>query len=213
MLQSVLRPPSPAADIALGVRLSNMSDGFISPADVAQLFNKAKLRYVLVGGHAVNGYSGRPRSTVDVDVVVQFPKKAATAIAAAYPKLICEDHPVVTRFKTASGDEAIDLLKPSSSPLWKQLLKRTAVVKIGAVAVSVPRVEGMLAAKLAAMTSITRRLPDRQQDAVDFMRIVGVHEQLDMDELKQLGDLVHPGGGDEICQHVVTVRAGKPLQI
>jgi hypothetical protein len=53
-----------------------MNDRMIGPADVARVLEKAKLKYVLVGGHAVNGYSGRPRSTVDVGVVVQFPKKA-----------------------------------------------------------------------------------------------------------------------------------------
>jgi hypothetical protein len=120
---------------------------------------------------------------------------------------------VVTRFKTAAGDEAIDLLKPTSSPLWKELLKRTVPIKLGAQTVQVPRVEGILAAKLAAMRPIARRLADRQQDAVDFMRIVGANAEIDLTQLRKLGELVYPGGGDEICSHVAVVRAGKPLQI
>jgi hypothetical protein len=74
-LPTILRPPRTADDLALGARLAKMQKREIGPADVARVLNKAKVRYVLIGGHAANGYLGRPRFTVDVDVVVQYPKK------------------------------------------------------------------------------------------------------------------------------------------
>ena len=70
----------------------------------------------------MNGYTGRPRATVDVDVIVQYPKKAARAIAAAFPDLVEQDTPVVIRFKDQTS-EAIDLMKPLGSPLWSRLIK------------------------------------------------------------------------------------------
>ena len=74
-----------------------MQNRDIGPADVARVLNAAKLKYVLVGAHAANGYLGRPRNTVDVDVIVQFPKKASAVIAKAFAGLTIQDTPVVTR--------------------------------------------------------------------------------------------------------------------
>src|SRR5437867_11756629 len=98
MLPTVVRAPRTAEDIATGIELARMHGKLISPAHVARVLREAGVGYVIVGAHAANGYSGRPRTTVDVDVVVQFPKKAAKAIAAAYPKLSMRDTAVVSRF-------------------------------------------------------------------------------------------------------------------
>src|SRR3954452_12251177 len=98
MEPTVIRAPKTADDVALGVRLARMYGKEISPADVARVLRKAGVKYVIVGAHAANGYTGRPRATVDVDVIVQYPKKAASAIAAAFPKLVMRDTPVVVRF-------------------------------------------------------------------------------------------------------------------
>src|SRR5438094_5323896 len=112
MLPTILRAPRTAEDIAQGARLAKMQRRDIGPAEVARVLNSAKVKYVLVGAHAANGYLGRPRNTLDVDVVVQFPKKASDAIAKAFPQLKMIDTPVVIRFKTPEGDEAIDVMKP-----------------------------------------------------------------------------------------------------
>src|SRR5688572_7404548 len=124
MLPTIIRRPTAAEDISLGIQLSAMQAGAIDPADVASVLDGARVRYVIVGAHATNGYTGRARATVDVDVVVQFPKKAARAIAAAFPQLQMRDTPVVTRFMRGEL-EAIDLMKPASSPLWARLLKES----------------------------------------------------------------------------------------
>src|SRR5437764_14536219 len=117
MLPTILRPPRTAEDIAQGASLAKMQGREIGPVDVAKVLRAAGVRYVIVGAHALNGYTGRPRATVDVDAVVQFPKKAANAIAAAFPTLQMRDTPVVTRFM--DGDtEAIDLMKPAGCKLW-----------------------------------------------------------------------------------------------
>ena len=101
----------------------------ISPADVARVLDAAHVKYVIVGAHATNGYTGRVCATVDVDVVVQFPKKAARAIAAAFPNVVMRDTPVVTRFMQGKL-EAIDLMKPTSSRLWARLLKESREVRV-----------------------------------------------------------------------------------
>src|SRR5438128_1210607 len=162
MLQTILRPPRTAEDIAQGARLAKMQKRDIGPAEVARVLNSAKLKYVLVGAHAANGYLGRPRNTVDVDIVVQFPKKASAAIAKAFTHLTMTDSPVVIRFKTPQGDEAIDLMKPAQSPLWKRLLAIAKTIRVDDIPVRIPPVEGVLAAKFAAMASPWRRSLDKQ---------------------------------------------------
>ena len=183
----------------------------ISVADVARVLRTAGVPYVIVGAHAANGYTGRPRTTIDIDAVVRFPKKAALAVAAAYPNLVMRDTPVVIRFYDGE-DEAIDLMKPIGSPLWAQLLKETREVSIDGEPVRIPTLEGVLAAKFAAMASPTRRPLDKQQDGVDFARIVDVNKQIDLAKLEQLGELVYAGGGAAVVKLAGDARAGRRLE-
>lgn len=211
MLPTIVRPPRTAEDIEQGVRLARMHKRDIGPGDVAKILDGANLKYVLVGAHAANGYLGRPRTTVDVDVIVEFPKKAAEVVGKAFPGLTMVDTPVVTRFKRADGEEAIDLMKPTSSKLWKQLLKIAVTVIVEETPIRIPPVEGVLAAKFAAMTSLHRAPLDKQQDGLDFARIVTVNDNVDLKLLGQLGDLVYPEGGEFILKLLVDARAGRRL--
>ena len=180
-------------------------------ADVARVFRAAGVQYVVVGGHAANGYTGRPRATVAVDVVVLSPEQAADAIAAAFPHLTVQDTPVVTRFKD-QDHEAIDLMKPAGSPLWSRLLNESRDVRIGNENVRIPSLEGVLAAKFAAMVSRFRRLPDKQQDGVDFLRIIEANAVVNEALVRDLAELVYPGGGKEILKLIADARAGKRLE-
>jgi len=189
-----------------------MSKRDIGPAEVARVLNAAKLRYVLVGAHAANGYIGRPRNTVDVDVIVQFPRKASQAILKKFRDLTMVDTPVVIRFKRPDGEEAIDLMKPVGSPLWRKLIKIAVIAKIEGVPVRIPPVEGVLAAKFSAMASPHRRFHDKQQDGVDFGRIVTVNPKIDETLLEELGELIYNGGGKEILKLLADARAGKRLE-
>lgn len=211
MLQTVIRRPKAAQDIAAGVRLARMHGKDISPAAVARTLRLAKVRYVLVGAHAANGYTGRPRTTIDVDVIVQFPKKAAKAIAAEFPQLQMHDTPVVIRFM--DGDvEAIDLMKPAGSALWVRLLKETREVRIDDEKVRIPVLEGVLAAKFAAMASPHRRQGDKLIDGGDFVRILDANADVDLDLLRDLGELVYAGGGKFVLKLVADARAGRRLE-
>lgn len=192
--------------------MAKMQKRDIGPADVADVLNKAKLKYVLVGAHAANGYLGRPRTTVDVDVIVQFPKKASKAIAGAFGELTMLDTPVVIRFTRPDGEEAIDVIKPIGSPLWTRLLKIAITIRVESTLVRIPPVEGVLAAKFAAMSSPHRRHLDKQQDALDFARIITVNEQINLSPLEELGELVFSGGGSLILKLLNDARAGRRLE-
>ena len=211
MLQTVVRPPDTAKDICTGIQLARMQGKDINPAAVVRVLREANVNYVLVGAHATNGYTGRPRATIDVDVVVQFPKKAARAISAAFPQLQMRDTPVVTRFMNGP-DEAIDLMKPGTSRLWARLLKETRIVQIEQEAVRIPVLEGVLAAKFAAMASPHRRQGDKFIDAGDFIRIIEANSEIDLKLLYELAELIFSGGGDFVLRLVADARAGRRLE-
>jgi len=186
----------------------------INPLDVAKALDAHKVKYVLVGGHAVNGFNGRPRTTVDVDLVALYPKKAVTVLLAAFPHLKAKDTPVVIRLSFEDGKEAVDVLKPEPSKLLRRLLsiaKVHPVPKIGKL--RIPPVEGVLAAKFAAMISLGRRAGDRMQDAADFIHIVEANEKLNEELLKELGELVYEGGATELLKLLAKARAGETLDI
>src|SRR5438477_6277623 len=178
MLPTIVRRPKTAQDIAQGVRLARMYGKEISPADVARVLRKAGVKYVIVGAHAANGYTGRPRATVDVDVIVQFPKKATRAIRSVFPHLRIHDTPVVTRFMDQDM-EAIDVMKPSASKLWSRLLAEPREIQVENQTIRIPTLEGVLASKFSSMVSPMRRLPDKKLDGVDFIRIVEANRNVD----------------------------------
>jgi len=212
MLPTIIRKPRTAKDIERGIQLAEAHDRLIGPDDVARILRNAGIKYVIVGAHAINGYTGRPRATVDVDVIAQHPKKAAKAISAEYPHLDMKDTPVVIRF-TDKGDEVIDVMKPNSAPLWPRLLKDAREIKIGRKTMRIPTLEGALAAKFASMRSLLRRVPDRQQHAVDFIRVIEANEEIDLSLLEELGELVYAGGGTDVLKLVAEARAGRTLNI
>lgn len=212
MIPTIIRKPKTSKDIALGVRLAKMHRREIGPSDIGDILTAAGVKYVLVGAHAVNGYSGRPRTTVDVDVIARFPKKAAKAILASYPHLTTQDTPVVIRLKDGEH-EAVDVLKPESAKLWPALLADARKTRVGRKSVFIPSLEGVLAAKFSAMVSIGRRQADKMQDGADFIRIVEANKDIDLKKLSEFGDLVYPEGGKEILKLVADARAGNTLEI
>jgi hypothetical protein len=122
-----------------------------------------------------------------------------------------QDTPVVTRFKD-EDHEAIDVMKPVKSPLWARLLTDARDLRIGNERIRIPVLEGVLAAKFASMLSPRRRLLDRQQDGIDFGRVVEANQRIDEQLLAELGELVDAGGGKEILKLVADARAGKKLE-
>jgi hypothetical protein len=129
----------------------------------------------------------------------------------AFPQLKVQSLPHVIRFM--EGDtEAIDLIKPTGSRLWAELLKRTRKIRIEDESVRIPLLEGMLAAKFAAMVSPFRRQGDKLIDGGDFVRMIDANPEIDLDLLNDLGELVYAGGGTEIIKLLTDARAGRRLE-
>jgi hypothetical protein len=185
----------------------------ITPLQVIHVLNAAKVRFMLLGAHGLGGWMGKPRATEDVDVLVgtRGHKKAVRALLTAFPHLQAEDHEVVTRLRDPeTGTIVIDVMK-TNQPLYRDALKHAHTVESSGQRYQIPSLELALATKFAAMISLTRADRDKFQDVRDFMYIVDMNPNIDLEKLHALGQLIYNGGGDELVEKVRQVRAGEKL--
>jgi hypothetical protein len=188
---------------------------FISPLAVIRSLNSAGVNFMLIGAHALGGWTQTPRATQDVDVLVaaRGHKKAVTALLAAFPDLESEDHEVVTRLRNRDNKKVVIDVMKANQPLYREALKHTAVASTEGQSYKVPSLEMALAMKFAPMISLTRSDDKKHQDAADFIRMIRSNPDIDLEKLGQLGELVYPGGGQEIVEKVRQVRAGEKLNL
>jgi hypothetical protein len=186
----------------------------IAPLDVITVLNSEKISFVLAGAYSLVGWTKAPRATKDVEVVVasRHHKKAVKALLAVFPHLQARDLEVVTRLVDLASDEvAIDLMKPNQ-PLYRAVFKNSTSISTAGQTYKIPTLEMGLAMKFA-MISLTRDDAKKHMDAHDFIRMVKVNADIDLERLAELGELVYPGGGKEIVEMVRRVRAGEKLEL
>lgn len=196
-----------------------------SPVDLSLVLRTLagkKVPFVLSGAHGIGGWTGRPRATQDVDILVKSGRNHARAvkvIAALYPELESREFVGVTAFFVPGGkDSVLDVAYPHRADLEDTLIHPvwTENRELG-IRYRVPALENALANKYGAMITLTRALAKRQQDIVDFTWMV-VHAEdgnrpIDLPRLKILGEKVWPGGGEEILALVERVRSGRPIHL
>jgi hypothetical protein len=188
----------------------------ISPLEVIAVLNRNRISFVLVGAYGLAGWTKKPRATEDVDVLVaarQHPK-AVRELLSAFPHLEADEQEVVTRLRDReTKDVAIDVMKPNQ--LYRAAFKRghTERVRSEGQEYRIPSLEMALAMKFAPMISLVRADPKKYMDAHDFIQIIQVNPDIDLDKLAELGELVYSGGGKEILELVRRVRAGERLQL
>lgn len=194
----------------------------ITPQQVIDvLVNAGVKKWVLMGLHGYVGYLADPRTTQDVDVLIapSERKKAVKAISAAWPTLLVKHYDVVIRFRDPNdldhrGDPkpAIDLMLPWSQ--FQQTILKEFVKIDPATKHRIPRLEAALVAKYAAMVSVFRSLEKKEQDAVDFRRIVRANiDDIDRDSLRRLAAQVWENGADEIERFLEVAMSSQPFAL
>jgi hypothetical protein len=187
----------------------------LRPIDVIKVLNRHSLRFILVGAYGLAGWMKEARATEDVDLVImtKHHKKAIKALLASFPHLEADDQEVVTRLRDReTKDVAIDLMK-QVQPLHRAAFKHVVQARASGQSYLIPTLEFALALKFAPMVSLMRADEKKYMDAHDFMKMVKVNPDIDVDTLAELGNLVYPGGGKEIVEKLQQVRAGKRLEL
>jgi hypothetical protein len=189
----------------------------INLREILSALNEKKIRYVLTGAHAIGGWTGDPRATHDVDILVKGGRTHARAIKAIqelYPQLEMRVFAGVAAF-FVPGDKrsVIDVTYPHRADI-EETLAHPIWIEDAGLKYRIPSLEAALANKYGAMLALNRDVTKRMQDAVDFMKMVQNsmetdQQTIDLDRLRALGEKVWPGGGgDEIRGLVELIKQG-----
>src|SRR5579884_818256 len=169
---------------------SRMAASPVDLNDILRILIRKKVPFVLTGAHAIGGWTGRPRDTYDVDILVKGGRnyvRAVNAMKALYPQLEVREFPGLMGFFIPGEKESVidviyphraDLQETLAHPIWTE-------DKALGLRYRVPTLEAALASKYAAMLNPTREIGKRLLDSVDFRWMV-LHS---MDEGRQPIDL------------------------
>ena len=194
----------------------------ITPQDVIDVLMAAGVKkWVLMGLHGYGGYLPQPRATQDVDMLISHGdrKRAIKAIREAWPALVVEELEAVVRFKDpedcfpdGSPKPVIDLMLPWSKV--NETILNECVIVDPETQHLIPTLEAALVSKYAAMLSDFRDLDKKEYDAGDFRRMARANfDRVQRQELRRLGDLVWPGGGEELERFLEIAQRDEPFPI
>jgi len=189
---------------------------------IMQTLAAKKIPFVLTGAQAIGGWTGRPRATKDVDILVKGGRnqtRAVNAIKGLYPHLEVRNFAGVTSFFVPGEKESvIDVTYPHRLDLQETLAYPVWVEDRG-FKYRIPSLEAALANKYSSMLTRGRTLERRMQDIVDFNLMV-MHsldegqQPIDREKVSARGEMVWPGGGGkEILRLVDRVKAGRSFNI
>ncbi len=194
----------------------------VTPQGVIECLNQAQIKnWVLMGLHGYVGYLPQPRATQDVDVMVPYSQRdrTAKAIAARWPMLLQVTQSQVVRFLDPTDldfdgnpQPVIDIMLPWGK-FQESILKNHVLVDTETQS-RYPTLEAALASKYAALVSPHRTRDKKEQDAVDFRRMVRAnHERIVTEKLRELANEIWEYGGDEICRFIQWTLEDKPLPL
>jgi hypothetical protein len=184
---------------------------------VVRKLREKKVPFVITGAYGISGWTGRPRSTHDIDILVRAGRNHARAVKAIrelYPNLeVRRFHGLTGFFVPGERESVIDVAMPQRAD--NAVTLETAIwIEEHGLQYRIPALEAALANKYGAMLSVNRDAGKRGQDAVDFYFMVKHsldkgRSPIDLDKLSALGELVWPGGGGaEILRLVADAKAG-----
>jgi hypothetical protein len=197
---------------------SAMADILIDLDRILEALTAKKVPFVLTGAHGISSWTGQPRATHDVDILVKSGRNYARAVSVIrelYPQLEERRFAGLTAFfppgEKRSVIEVIYPIRPDNA----EALRTGIWVEERNQRYRIPTLEAALANKYGAMLTPTRDMVKRGQDAVDFAAMVKHsldegRQPIDLATLEALGEMVWPGGGGkEILRLVEEVKAGK----
>lgn len=185
---------------------------------IVEALNKKKVPFVLVGAYGIASWTGRPRSTHDVDILVRAGRNHARAVKAIrelYPMLMVVPLPGHTSFFVPGETQSvIDVTMPYRGDNEVTLTTGILIEDRG-LTYRIPTLEAALANKYGAMLVPNRDPAKRLVDRADFFDMVRHsldpgRTPIDLEKLRDLGEMVWPGGGgEEILRMVDEAKAGE----
>jgi hypothetical protein len=132
--------------------------------------------HVLIGGLAV-GYHGRPRATLDIDLLI--PGKNLVEVREALEAKGYEVKPfpgMIRTYRTgldADGESVADIVSREANAVLREAARHSEPATLFGQPVNVIRRGALVALKFHAITSPDRKLADRYQDVADIGHVIG----------------------------------------
>ena len=185
---------------------------------VLQLLRRRRIRYALVGGHAVS-FHWKPRLTVDIDFLV--PERALAGLERALPEqgFVGQRRGEVLRVWNAGADPkeadpVVDFVPAEHNRTQHEALRTALDAVYQELAVRVVTRPALVALKFLSATSATRAVGDKHQDLADLAHLVQqAWSPADAREARRLIELSHPGGGSDLDRLIGDVLAGRPITV
>lgn len=231
-MKATRRSISHHAAVAESARITKLQWGLMGKMDAAAVelgpilktLTRKRIPFVLTGTHGIGGWTGRPRATHDIDLLVKAGRNHARVVKAIkelYPQLEVRVFQTLTAFFVPGERESVidvalayrpDNAETLAHPVW------TEDKKLG-IRYRIPALENALANKYGAMMSVTRESRKRRQDILDFELMIKHsmdegQEPIDLERLEALGELVWPGSGaKELLRLVQRVKDGGIIEL
>jgi hypothetical protein len=202
--------PSKTQLAALFEKGSRASD--IPPLEVAKILNRMKVFHVFVGGVIVGCWTGDPRATEDVDLILGKGapvRKIVAAIVKIRKDLKSTIYPSVIRFagKSPTGQRnLIDLIRPYDG-VYSHAEEYFVDITVQGIPVRIPTPEMLVVMKYAAATSLTRAPLKQAQDMIDLKTVVLAQTTLDLVIVRRLANFIGPTLGAKLIRLIKRTRS------
>lgn len=154
--------------------------------ELVDIFAAVGSDHVLIGGLAV-GYHGRPRATLDIDLLV--PGKKLIDVREALEAKGYDVRPfpgMIRTYRDQVSDESIaDIVSREANPVLREASRHAEPAKLLGLPVNVMRRGALVALKFQAIISPDRKLADRYQDLADIGHVLA--KRFDADDLRLAG--------------------------
>ena len=150
---------------------------------VAQLLERERVPYALIGGVALQLHSEEPRTTLDIDVAVQtyaqVPRAALLAAGFEHTGRHAHSDNWRTPGSGALTSRTAVQFSAEDEGLAEAVEHAITVDLLGGVRLRVATVASLIALKLAAADETRRRPSKRAQDVVDVLALLEEHPEID----------------------------------
>jgi hypothetical protein len=170
--------------------------------------------HVLIGGLAA-GYYGKPRATVDVDMLV--PRQAAESLPAELERRgyrVDVSRDMLRVYRRGSKQAVADLVWREAHPALEAASAHVTRALVLGLRVNLVKRGAFVALKWHAAISPRRGRTDQQQDVVDIMRVLD-KKFVPADEALAvaIAERSYPGGGRNLAEMLDDIRNARPVKV
>jgi hypothetical protein len=191
-----------------------MADNEKTLADLLAALATVHATHALIGGLAAGVY-GKPRATVDVDLLI--PERAAAKVHA---ELARRGHRIelgqgmMRAYRGRSREPVAGLVWREANPVLEAAAAHTTAATVLGLPVRLVKRGAFVALEYHAAISPQRGYSDKHQDVTDIMRVLDKKFGAADEELAvRIAELSYPGAGRDLAALLDDIRHQRPVRV